>query len=158
MVSTPFAGVVVYDERRSCPFFSSMISIACLSYRITPLNITSCGCRVQTYGVRDGVRQPVESFNIWDLELSIFSYMVPCPSPRTHYGRFIGLHKMIISKSPNCEATAFYFQQSSSKCTMISYTQYMHMGSRILNFKFCPAASQIECKTPTTHTIRQLLI
>lgn len=32
-----------------------MRTIACLSYRITPLNITSCGCRVQTYGVRPPV-------------------------------------------------------------------------------------------------------
>ena len=125
VVSTPFAGVVVYDDRawaRSCPFYSSMRSIACLSYRITPLNITSCGCRVQTNGVRNAPFMLCDSL-YWVIQIlcgiwscAILSYMVPCPGPSMHFGRLIGLRKMIISKSPNCEATGFHFQQSSCRC------------------------------------------
>lgn len=79
VVSTPFAAVVVCDARRSCHFFSSMRSIACLSYRITSLNITSCGCKVQTYGVQNavyGVRQSVLSSS----KYSTYGISFPVPA------------------------------------------------------------------------------
>lgn len=99
-----------------------MRSMACLSYRITALNITSCGCRVQTNGVRNAIFMLCDSLfgviqilgGIWSC--AILSYMFSCTSLSRHFGQLIGLRRMIISKSPNCKATGLYFQQSSCRC------------------------------------------
>lgn len=83
--------------------FSPIRSIAYSSYRIIPLNIASCGCRVQTNGVRNApcyllssiYQDRSEDPQRFEGVRAISSYFGP--SRRMHLlGRFIGLHKMMI--------------------------------------------------------------
>lgn len=119
--------------------FSSIRSIAYSSYGIIPLNIASCGCRVQTNGVRNApcyghfIRKRAKIR--WDLKVygqSLHTWSVPSyacirPIHRIAQGENIKVaqwrsHGFLFS------AIVMYVHQE-----FVYSTEYMRMRSRIWN-------------------------